>query len=777
MIGAHPDDEHTPTLAYLARGRGVRTAYLSVTRGEGGQNLLGPEQGDLLGLIRTQELLDARRIDGAEQFFTRAIDFGFSKSAEETLDKWGRDAILSDIVWIIRRLRPDVVILCFSGTPRDGHGQHQASAILGKEAFQAAADKNRFPEQLRWVEPWQARRLVWNVYGRAPEPAGALAIQTGDFNPVLGDSYVEIAGMSRSMHRSQGMGSPQRRGAAAAYLVPVAGEPAAKDLFDGVDITWNRVPGGAEVGRVLSEAARSLDPAAPDKIVPLLLEARRRLKTLKDPWAGQKRGELDEAVALCAGLWLDASADRYEATPGATLNVRATALNRSHLPVRLSGLWLDRPEPLDIELAYNQPSFRDFAWKVPDDAAYSQPYWLVEPRRGEAYTAPGQGLVGSPENPPALTAHFRLRFGVDEVDLSRPVERRYVDRLRGELTRPVIVVPAVALRFTASTIVFPEAQPRRVEVLARSHIAKAAGEVSLRLPAGWQAEPASRKLQIDVAGEETTLAFEITPPPGPVRGRAFAEASLGGRKIASGMEVIDYPHMQPQTVFPESAADLVRTDVRILAKRIGYVMGAGDEVPETLRQLGCDVTMLSPAGLSGDGLSKFDAIVTGVRAYNVRPDLRANQQRLLDYVQAGGTLVVQYNVADYGGATQALERIGPYPLEIGRDRVSVEDAPVSLPDPNSPLLRAPNRITPADFSGWVQERGLYFASGWDPRYRTLLESHDPGEQPHPGGTLWTRYGKGVYVFTAYSWFRQLPAGAPGALRIFANLLSAGKAVP
>ena len=774
MIGAHPDDEHTPTLAYFARGRLMRAGYVSVTRGEGGQNLLGPEQGDLLGLIRTEELLAARRIDGAEQFFTRAIDFGFSKSPQETLDKWGREGVLSDLVWIIRRFRPDVIVLCFSGTPRDGHGHHQASALLGKEAFSAAADRSRFPEQLKWVEPWQARRVVWNVYGAATGTPGQISIETGDYNPVLGYSYIEIAALSRSMHQSQGMGAPRRRGSATANLVPVAGEAALKDLFDGIDTTWNRVPGGAEVGRILAEAARSLDPAQPEKVVPQLLEAKRRLKGLDDPWARRKRVELDEALALCAGLWLDATTDRADFVPGSTMNVHATALNRSHFPIRLTGIGLGSDNPLDVALPFNQPSTQEFTWKVPADAKYSQPYWLVEPRHGEAYTISDQQMVGAPENPPVLCARFHLRVESEDLELARPVVNRYVDRLRGELMRPVSIVPPVALEFVEPVLVFPTQQTKRVEVAIKGNLTGAAGEVRLEAPAGWRVEPASRKFQFN-DGEQMTLAFEITPPAAATRARIMAYAWLGEQRIGSGMQVVAYPHIHPRAIFPPSAAEAVRADMRTLARRVGYVMGAGDEMPQALRQLGCEVTLLGADDLATGDLARFDAIVTGVRAYNVRADLRANQHRLLEYAENGGTLVVQYNVLDYGTVPQALDKIGPYPIKIGRDRVTVEESPVSFPDPASPLLRTPNRITEADFDGWVQERGLYFASEWDPKYRTLFESHDPGETPKPGGTLYVPYGKGAYVFTAYSWFRQLPAGVPGAFRVFANLLSAGQA--
>jgi LmbE family N-acetylglucosaminyl deacetylase len=783
MIGAHPDDEHSDSLAYFARGRSMRTGYLSVTRGEGGQNLIGPEQGDLLGIIRTQELLAARRIDGAEQFFTRAIDFGFSKSPDETLAKWGREKILSDIVWVIRRFRPDVIILCFSGTSRDGHGHHQASAILAREAFAAAADKTRFPEQLRWAGPWQAKRVVWNVYGESDRP-GQVRIDTGEYNPLIGCSYAELAAMSRSMHRSQGMGNRPRRGSVPSSFAPIAGEPASKDLFDGIDTTWNRVPGGAAVASRLREILGAFDPATPEQLVPALLEIRGMIASIaaasaatnKEPWAARKLVELDETVALCAGLWLDASAGRWDAVPGATLPIRVTAIERSHVPMRLVSVSLGNAAETGVatELPYNQPHTLDLKWAVPDNAAWSQPYWLVDPPQGDAYTARDQSLIGLAENPPLLEARFRLATGPYTIDITRPISHRYVDRTRGELRRPLAIVPPVAAAFSDPVYVFPDRSPREVELTLKSSVAGAAGELRVSAPDGWRVEPASHTFKAADDGEQVAESFRILPPSAAERGQVRATATIGGKQIAPGMRVISYPHFPPQVVFPAPISELVRADIRILAKRIGYVMGAGDQVPDALRQLGCDVTLLSAVDLGTADLGRFDAIVAGVRAYNVRPELRSNQHRLLEYVSNGGTLVVQYNVLDYGTSAEALAKIGPYPIQVGRSRVSVEEAPVTFTDPASPLLRSPNLITEADFRGWIQERGLYFADQWDPRYKTLFESHDPGEPPQAGGTVYTRYGKGVYVFTAYSWFRELPAGVPGAYRIFANLLSAGE---
>jgi LmbE family N-acetylglucosaminyl deacetylase len=797
MIAAHPDDENTALLAYYARGRSMRTGYLSLTRGEGGQNLIGPEQGDLLGVIRTQELLAARHIDGAEQFFTRAIDFGFSKSADETLTKWGREKVLSDVVWVIRKFRPDVIILRFSGTPRDGHGQHQSSAILGKEAFSAAADKTRFPEQLRYVQTWQAKRLMWNVFSFTPEQEKEVRamphkveVDTGEFNPILGKSYDEIAGISRSQHRSQGMGAPERRGPSKNFLATVEGPPAEETAFDGVDTGWQRVPGGEAVGKILAEAERTFAPEHPEKVIPLLLKARPLLAAIEDPWAKRKLEELDETLALCSGLWLDATGDRFALVPGQKVEIQFTAINRSHSQLDLGGYSFLTPGGT-VEgranygrhsLAYNQPVTEKLSWAVPPDCPYSQPYWLRKTHSGDTYEIEDQQWIGRADNPPLLTAEFNLNFEGTSVTLKRPVQFRYVDPTEGELTRPLVVVPEVGINLPEPVEFFPSAEPKKIEIQVKSDVAKVAGTLRVELPDGWRAEPQSRPFQLPDAGGELALSFSITPPRAGAQAQLRAIAKVDGNEISTGMTVISYSHIPPQVLFPNADAKLVRADVKVTAHRVGYVMGAGDELPEALRQLGCEVTLLSERDLAGGDLGVFDAIVTGVRAYNVRADLRANQERLLEFVHNGGTLIVQYNVAEggpFGGRkTGELAHIGPYPLQIGRGRVSVEEAPVKFLEPDNPLLVSPNHISEKDFEGWIQERGLYFASEWDSHYHAILETHDPEEKPQQGGMLAARYGQGVYIFSGFSWFRELPSGVPGAYRIFANMLSArGAAMP
>ncbi len=784
MIAAHPDDENTALLAYFARGRHMRTAYLSLTRGEGGQNLVGPEQGAALGVIRTQELLAARKIDGAEQYFTRAIDFGFSKTAADTFAHWPREKVLGDVVWNIRRFRPDVIVLRFSGTPLDGHGQHQASAILGKEAFSAAADPAKYPEQLQWVKPWQAKRLMYNVIAftadqerEAEKLADKLVVDVGEYNPELGYSYAEIAGMSRSQHRSQGMGAPEQKGSIKNYLVTIAGDKATRDVFDGIDTSWSRYPNGAPIQAQIDQAERSFAPDHPESLLDRLTALRPRIAPLSE----YKLKQLDETIALCAGLWLDAAADHYSVVPGGSLKVNFTAIARLNDRAKLDGIQvtgLNGAPAVNLApavLATNQPVRYSATVHVPEDAPYSQPYWLVEPPDGWMYRVADPRKIGDPENPPVLESHFHVTIDTADLDLSRPAQFRYVDHMYGEMVRPLAVVPPVAVNFTGRARMFPDSAPRRIEVPIKANTARISGEIHLEAPRGWRVEPASQHFELAAQDQEASVMFNVTPPDGDSEQNIEAVAAIGDRRVAVATEIIRYPHIPVQTLFPAAERKFVRADIRFSAKNIGYVMGAGDEIPGALDQIGANVTLLSAEDLANRDLATFEAIITGIRAFNTRPDLRANVDRLFDYVKNGGTMLVQYNVLEggpFGGDASLLDHIGPYPITISRDRVTNPDAPVAFPNPENPLLHTPNAISEKDFAGWVQERGLYFASQWDPKYQTVLECHDPGEEPHPGGELYLRYGKGVYIFSAYSWFRELPAGIPGAYRLFANMVSA-----
>jgi LmbE family N-acetylglucosaminyl deacetylase len=790
-VGAHPDDENTALLAYLARGRGARTAYLSLTRGDGGQNLLGTEKGELLGLVRTQELLAARRIDGAEQFFTRAVDFGFTKSPEETFRFWNHEAVLADVVWVVRRFRPDIIIARFPTTGEGGHGQHTASAILASEAFDAAGDPLRFPEQLKnGVAPWKPKRLLWNVFNFRPTdvPKDAdkmLSADVGAYDPLLGKSYTEIAAESRTMHKSQGQGTPERRGPAPNYFAHLKGEPATKDIFDGVDMTWRRFgAGGDAVGQLLEEATRKYDAANPQASLPLLIRAYREIEKLTtttsaspvDPLLQSKLEGLAEVMRACAGLWIEAVAAEPFVTPGSLIKVTTTVVNRSGFPLKLESVGASSAgvDLVRAELKNNQPLTKETTIPIVQDAPYSQPYWLREaPGRG-LFAVGAQELVGTPENTPALNVTLPIVFGTDDrpVALRVPVLFRWTDRVRGDLYRPVVVVPEFAVGVEEKTLVFPDRQPKQVRVTVKSNVAsESAGTLRLKLPTGWTATPAEVPVTLKSKGEEFRAAFNVTPPSVASAATLAAEFEQGGKTFTRGLFEIDYPHIPRQTLFPAAEAKLVRVDLERRGNHIGYVMGSGDEVPEALRQVGYDVTLLSDEDLEAIDLSRFDAIITGVRAYNTRAALRRQQKRLLEYVERGGTLVVQYNTPD---RTLEGAQLGPYPFKLTQDRVTDEEAVVNLLAPADPLLNAPNKIVPTDFQTWVQERGLYFASDWDARYTPLFASHDPGEQDLKGSTLVARYGKGTYVFTSLAFFRQLPAGVPGAYRLFVNMISAGK---
>jgi LmbE family N-acetylglucosaminyl deacetylase len=807
MVGAHPDDEYTPLLARLALEEGADVAYLSLTRGEGGQNGIGPELGEALGLLRTEELLAARRVDGAGQLFTRAYDFGFSKSAEEAFRHWPREELLEDVVAAIRRFRPDVVVTVFSGTPRDGHGQHQVSALVAREAFHAAGDPARFPEQLAaGLRPHRPAKLYQSLWRGAE--GSTLRAPVGGYDPLLGRSPYQLAMASRSRHRSQDMGRAESAGPQWAYLRRVLPEHAAEErsLWAGIDTTLAQrrddvaSPGrarllreyGAGVARIRAEAS----PLAPDALVPrlaalqvLLLRAE-RMEPAAAPEVGaaiaREREEVAEALRRAAGLVLDAVASDARVVPGEEVEVRVSAWNGGTRPVELGEFRLRTPPGWAVTradtagakvLAPGALTTARFRVRVPRDAPPTEPYFLRRPRQGDLYAWP-EGAGGEPFEPDPLSATLEVRVGGAAVPLRSAVTFREVDPRQGELRRPVRVVPALSVLVEPGTSILPLPAAGAALRYRIGLAAEAAGGISgvlrLELPPGWRAEPAEVPVRFAGPGERREVEFAVRPPAGvgageyPVRAVFQAE---DGRRFARGVEVIDYPHVRARPL-PRPAASTVRAFEVAVPKglRVGYVTGAGEAGPEVLAQLGIRPTLLDAEALSGGELDRFDVIVAGSRAYEVRPDLAAHNARLLEWVRRGGTLIVQYSKYELvaGG-------FPPYPLTLGRphDRVTDESAPVRLLDPAHPALSRPNRITERDFEGWVQERGLYFARSWDPRYTPLLEAADPGEAPLRGGLLVAPYGKGTYVYTGLAFFRQLPEGVPGAWRLFANLLALG----
>jgi LmbE family N-acetylglucosaminyl deacetylase len=791
-VAAHPDDENTAMIAWLSRDRLVRTAYLSMTRGDGGQNLIGDEKGELLGVIRTQELLAARRVDGSEQYFTRAIDFGYSKNPTETLGIWGHDTILADVVWIIRKFQPDVIVTRFPTTGEGGHGHHTASAILAGEAFTAAADATKFPEQLRYVRPWQARRLFWNHFAPSFQPPKSddpafindIRVDLGAFNPLLGRAYTEIAADSRSMHKSQGFGAAERRGSVMNYYKLIAGDPAKSDLFDGIDISWSRYPGGEALGKILQQTYDSFDAKRPEKSIPPLLNALEGLDRLGaspswapniNPWIEVKRNEVLDAIRACAGIAIDVSGSDSSVVAGGEIPISVTVVNRSDYPFVLSTvatLYANPGKAPGAKLANNVPVKTEISIKLPADYPLSQPYWLAQPPSKGAFRVDDQRLIGLPENPSSIPINVTLTdVQMHTLIFTVPAIFRWTDAVRGEQTRRVDVVPDVTANLEQKVYLFPDTKPHSVVVTLHNFDGTSPATARLILPNGWKADPQTAPVQFDAKNGDMRATFSVTPPAEESNGELRAEVQLAdGRKISKSITTIDYPHIPAQRVFGDASAKLLRMNLKKNGAHVGYIMGAGDDVPDALRQMGYDVTLLTDADLVHGDFAHYDTIVTGVRAYNARPSMKEAHAKLMKYAENGGTLVVQYNSTS--PQPLLIESPGPYPFKVTSARVTVEEAPVKFTSPSTPLLNTPNKITPADFEGWVQERGLYFTDNLDPKYSTVFEMHDPGEPERTGSEIYTHYGKGTFIYTSLAWFRQLPAGVPGAYRLFANLVSA-----
>ena len=778
-VAAHPDDENTRMIAYLANEYKANTAYLSLTRGDGGQNLIGPEIREYLGVIRTEELLAARRLDGGRQFFSRANDFGYSKSPEETFNIWDRDAVLADVVWTLRKFRPDVIINRFPGDGRGRHGHHTASAILSKEAFNLANDPKQYPEQLQYVDTWQVKRLFTNT-GRwwnntiSSETPGVLTIDVGKYNPLLGRSYTEIAAFSRSQHKSQGFGSTGSRGGQEEFLEFEMGEPAKKDLFEGIDTSWGRVEGGEAVAPLVEKAIKQFDPTAPDKSVPALLAVRKAIAKTKDPyWKNQKIGEVDRLLQWVTGLYLEAKTDNYYLAPGVSTTINFELTNRSSAAIKVNRITIPElgiDKPVAQSMGNNEQIKLDAKGLLAQNKAISGPYWLKESGSLGMYKVNEQTLIGTPQNRPAYMATVTLEIEGQQLSYEIPVIYKWNDPVDGESYRPLEVVPAVSMNISENAYIFADNTPQPVAVTLKSGKAKLSGEISLKVPKGWEVTPASQSFEIQASGGEKQLVFMVTPPQQQSMGVIKAEAVVNGKKYDRSIKPIAYKHIPNRTLFPEAKAQAVRLDIKTVGKRIGYIQGAGDEIPASLRNIGYDVWEMEDEDILPANLKALDAVVLGIRAINTRERLKHTMQSLLDYVEQGGTLILQYNTRH----RLLFNEFAPYPLTLSRDRVTVEEAPVRMLLPDHPVLNYPNKITSKDFDGWVQERGLYFPNQWDNKYQAILSSNDPGETPKDGGLLVAKHGKGYYVYSGYSWFRELPAGVPGAYRIFANLIALGQ---
>jgi len=774
-IAAHPDDENQGDLAYMALERHYQAAYLSLTRGGGGQNLLGPEKGSLLGVIRTQELLAARRIDNAQQFFTRAIDFGYSKSADEALSKWDHNLLLGDVVHVIRQTRPDVIITRFS-EKWGGHGHHISSAILAKEAFGAAADARQFPEQLDKLQPWQATRIVWNTWrpqqDNDEDTTQYLSLDLGEYNPLIGMSYREIAAKGRSMHKSQGFGASPERGTSPDYFALTTGSPARSDLFDGIETSWKRIPGSSDIQQSINEIIKDYDPENPQKSIPGLIALYKILNTKKSNyWIETKKKEVQNLLQMCSGLWLESVASNEAASPGDSIEIRTSVLNRSDYPLMLKGTANTYGSDSLYNIALEKDRIKKIACRIqiPESSQYSQPYWLKNLPSETMYDV-DKDFRGAAVQEPDMRSRVIVKFADTELTYEIPVLYKWNDPLNGEKYKSFVVRPAVSVALADEVYIFADNQPKQVAITVAANENNLKGRVDIQLPEGWLKEPQSQDFAIDKINEQQTIVFNVTPQQNAQNGEIKAQVSLGNQEYNQQLVTIRYDHIPEQNILVPAIAKIVKLDIIVPPKKIAYIMGSGDEIPESLQQIGLSVDLLSDDDLKSVDYSAYDVVICGVRAFNTRENLEILQERILEYVKNGGVWIVQHNTR-FG---IQVKQIGPYPyVARGRSRISEEDTPVTILKPAHPLLNFPNKITLNDFKNWVQERGTYLAESWNDNFTPLIAGHDKGEEPQKGGLLYAHYGKGIFIFTGFSWFRQLPAGVPGAYRIFVNMICAG----
>jgi LmbE family N-acetylglucosaminyl deacetylase len=781
-IAAHPDDENTRLLGWLANERKLRTGYLSLTRGDGGQNLIGKEQGELLGLIRTQELLAARRTDGAEQFFSRAFDFGFSKNPEETFSIWDKEMVLSDVVWVIRKFKPDVIICRFPTTGEGGHGHHTASAILALEAFNAAADPKRFPEQLKETQVWQAKRIFWNTFnfgGLNTTAPNQLKVDVGVYNPLLGKSYGEIAADSRSMHKSQGFGSAKSRGEALEYFKFLKGDTATKDLFDSVNQTWTRFSATIKIKKLLDDCITKYNPQMPEASIKGLTNIYKQLQQLDEKdaqvkyWKTQKLKETQDLLIACAGLWMEATAADYVAIPGKDMNITVQFIARNKSNVVLQSVhYLNTDTNASFSLKQNELYSFKRVEQIRASNSFSNPYWLVEPHLKGSFVIKDQQLIGKAENDPAAKVKFNVTIEGLPLSIERGVVYKSTDPVKGEVYRPLEILPPATVNVLDPAYLFRSNKPKKLRFSIRANAANVNGTLQIKATEGWDISITNPDFKLSAKGDEVILEAIAKPIDNKDRGMVSASLLIGGKQYDRSIRRIDYDHIPSQFTMSEATAQLVKVDLKKAGNNIGYIPGAGDELSGCLQQVGYNVTVLSDDLLASEDLSQFDAIVTGVRAYNTSNKLQVHYNKLMKFVENGGNLIVQYNTNNQIGPIKA--KIGPYPFTISRDRVTNENAEIRILKPEHPILNFPNKITNADFDGWIQERGIYFATEVDKNYQTIFSMNDPKEKMHEGSLIVAKYGKGNFVYTGLVFFRELPAAVPGAYRLFVNLLSIPK---
>ena len=759
-LAAHPDDENTRAIAYLVNDRFITTGYLSLTRGDGGQNLIGPEIRDQLGLIRTQESLSARRIDGGQQFFTRAIDFGYSKTAKETFEIWNKQEVLSDVVRVIRQFQPDVILTRFPPDERAGHGQHTASAMLAQESFEMSNNPAVFPDQVKELGTWQVKRVLvntgrwWNQTINETTP-GVLTMNVGTFNALLGKSSSELAAESRTQHKSQGFGSPGRRGDALEFFEQMKGEKAEKDIFEGIYTGWSRLKGGEKIQPLVEKVIRDYLEENPAASIPLLLQIRKEISQLDGSvWKTRKLADVNTLIQNCLGLFVEVTSDFYWVAPGGQVTSGFEILNRSDGDVKLTTIQspdLGFDTLLSTVLKNDIPLVFKNKKTISAGKSYSGPYWLRERHDQGLFTVSDAHLIGKPEGDPAVNFHFTFLVNAEKLVVSCPLVYKWTDPVKGELTRPFEVVPPVFINLSDKVFVFPDQSPKQITVLAKSASEKMlSGSIKLSVPEGWKTDPASAPFELKKRDEEMAVTFKVFPGKRELTASVKAIAEMGDRQYDQSIQLINYDHIPVQTVLPKAEARVVRLDLKKEGAVVGYIKGAGDEIPAGLRNMGYQVWEMKDEEVTPENLKKLDAVVLGIRALNTNERIRHFMDYLLIYVKNGGTMIVQYN--NNFGLEMDADKIAPYPLSLSRDRVTEEGSEVRILKQDHPALNYPNKISTKDFEGWVQERGLYFPNKWDSQFEALISINDDGESALDGGLLVAKYGSGHYVYTGLSFF-------------------------
>jgi LmbE family N-acetylglucosaminyl deacetylase len=781
-IAAHPDDENNRLLTYLVKGRHLRTGYLALTRGEGGQNLIGKEQGETLGLIRTEELLAARAVDGAEQYFSRAIDFGFSKNPEETLKFWNRDSILSDMVWVIREFQPDIIMDRFPTTGEGGHGNHTASAILTLEAVKLAGNPSAFPRQLVYCQPWQVKKVYWNTFnfgGLNTTAVDQVHFQVNSYDPLLGMTYGDLAAKSRSNHKSQGFGTGSAKGEQYEYLKSLTGPSDKTNFLEGLDSTWSKASGADSAYNDIEKAIGTFNAEKPEAIIPLLTHAYGQILNWADSrLKTEKIQAISRIILACLGLQVECTSSKGTLSYNAYLPFEIHVLKGRDFPAFLEKYRLpdgrlifpNSNEGVNLTLGKNL----QYNAQISLDSSYlTQPYQLRLPHSPYRYEIKNPNWIGSAKTPNKLQVTLYFKILGQEIQIPYPLVVKYIDPVKGEFFEPISIVPPISLEPDSKIYIFKNSNPRKVKLSLINLEDSLNASIRLKLPSGWTSVPKEIPVHLKAQFEGRNLEFSLIPPPGIIKENrvdsAYLEAEIKTKGFSETVHTLKYDHIPWITYSEPAKIKLVRLPLVTPPVTVAYLMGAGDYIPEVLNQIGYPVHLLSDEEFNEEELKKYHTLILGVRAYNTRNVLKFSHDLLMNFVKNGGTLLVQYNTNN----NLLTNQLGPYPLSLDRDRVTDENAAVHFLNPNASLLNYPNKILESDFKDWIQERGLYFPrlSGPDSPYQTLLSMHDPGESDLKTAIIYCPYGKGLFIYTSLVFFRELPAGNPGSIRLFVNLLN------